>query len=427
MSDSFRLKFLQQKNNDEEVLDTRVEDEDNSVQVELQIEQEDHVTQGEMQEEPEVNDVQMDAKVLMVKDESKEEQEDQGFQEVHHVELSTESEVIVVSDNQDVQDMKEALKNDECKCPWCHLENQDMANIQINTTSLNTHVKEISIQVEDITVEVQEPILQIKEDKVNVYNEIAIQAQLSPEIVFMQQNNLQVNRKFSHNKFQLEIEDLNNIINGLKVQNANKDSELDLFKTNIRTIQLQLQEKTQIINELSESLLKERNTITKLQDEILENKTKLNLEKNNLDNLNKDLSNTNVELIKDKTELLINLENITNKYNELNDVYKNLLINFNQKTNNYQKLEISLKESNDQVNLYKEKAELMQTEITIMKSTLVAHVNEINGLKEQIASQICVLPEPEKENLEEPVLINSAPILSKNMIKRKGTISTRKR
>ena len=335
------------------------------------------------------------------------------------------------------QDEPNISENHECKCPWCYLENGGGNQLKVMNSEekvkeqVEEHVEEqVEEQVEErVEEKVGQEIATQVDNNTNIHNsnEMSIQThQLSPEIVFMQTSNLKSDRKFFHNKFQLQIEDQNKLITNLKNQNSDKDGELELFKNNIRTIQLQLQEKTQIINNLSESLLKERNTIVKLQNDILENKNKFNLEKENFENVNTILCNNNNQLIKDKEEMSANLENITNKYDNLNEVYKNTLNNFNEKTNNYHKLELSLKQSNDQANLHKENMILMQNEINTLKETLLVNIKEVERLKDQLASQIILQPVPEDTN--EEIVINSIePVIQKPIVKKKGSLPSKRK
>uniref|UniRef100_A0A6C0H7K4 Uncharacterized protein n=1 Tax=viral metagenome TaxID=1070528 RepID=A0A6C0H7K4_9ZZZZ len=80
-----------------------------------------------------------------------------------------------------------------------------------------------------------------------------------------QANNTQ--KTFGHNKFQLEIEQLKQEIEKWKLADREKDMKVNLFRKTIATLQSQLQEKSNVITELEQSLVDHPNTgvITHLQ------------------------------------------------------------------------------------------------------------------------------------------------------------------
>ncbi|NBO99318.1 MAG: hypothetical protein EBU90_04215 [Proteobacteria bacterium] len=116
----------------------------------------------------------------------------------------------------------------------------------LNTTThtdLNTETPELVIETPELVIE-------------------------TPELVtsFIEQaNNTQ--KKFGHNKFQIEIEQLKEEIEKWKLADREKDMKVNLFRKTIATLQSQLQEKSNAITSLEQSLVDHPNTgvITQLQ------------------------------------------------------------------------------------------------------------------------------------------------------------------
>jgi len=81
-----------------------------------------------------------------------------------------------------------------------------------------------------------------------------------------QANNTQ--KRFGHNKFQLQIEELQQEIEKWKLADREKDMKVNLFRKTIATLQSQLQEKSNAITDLENSLAEHPHTtaVTQLQD-----------------------------------------------------------------------------------------------------------------------------------------------------------------
>lgn len=93
-----------------------------------------------------------------------------------------------------------------------------------------------------------------------------------------QANNTQ--KKFGHNKFQLQIDELQQEIEKWKLADREKDMKVNLFRKTIATLQSQLQEKSNTITTLEQSLAEQSHSdsITQLQhnhQSILEENTLL--------------------------------------------------------------------------------------------------------------------------------------------------------
>jgi len=73
------------------------------------------------------------------------------------------------------------------------------------------------------------------------------------ETTFIDQAN-NVQKRFGHNKFQLQIEELQQEIEKWKLADREKDMKVNLFRKTIATLQSQLQEKSNVITDLEHSL-----------------------------------------------------------------------------------------------------------------------------------------------------------------------------
>lgn len=160
-----------------------------------------------------------------------------------------------------------------------------------------------------------------------------------------QANNTQ--KRFGHNKFQLQIEELEQEIEKWKLADREKDMKVALFRKTIATLQSQLQEKSNTIINLENLLAQHPDTQGKLQ---LQNNNKTALEENAL---------------------------LTNQLNELQHRFDNQVQAHLQLQQEIEQHKQSMVQSASEIELLKGKLHQHNTE-------LVAAQQEITSLTDQL-------------------------------------------
>ena len=177
-------------------------------------------------------------------------------------------------------------------------------------------------------------------------------------------------KNIGHNRFQMEIKDLNKSIDILNQQNTSLTNEKDNLETenkkylsNIDNSNDQVNELKVVITKLQGQLALQQNLHQTHVEEIINYNDNLNIEKENLKSKHQNLINE-IDFVKETND------NINNKYLEVKEKYKTLLDNFTLKTNQNLQLTETLTQVQMELLMYKENNSKLQIEIDFIKDSL---------------------------------------------------------
>ena len=204
-------------------------------------------------------------------------------------------------------------------------------------------------------------------------------------------------KNIGNNRYQDEIKNLNDKIEGMSKCIKGKDEELDLFKRNFTDMQIQFQEKNINITEST-------NKLTKAELEIKDlNNKMMNLNNMNLiliSNLEKDKQKNQNE----KDEFINNLNTLSNdkddlqsRYNDIKLKYKETLSELHLKINILEDLNTKHTINLREFNLLKEQSNTKTTELNTSGEELSLANNHINSLKIMLIENEVLLKQKEKQ------------------------------
>lgn len=209
-------------------------------------------------------------------------------------------------------------------------------------------------------------------------------------VEILKKDNLRT-KKFGHNKYQEEIMTLKNKLSEVQEQLQQKNDEVDMFKTNVTTIQLESQEKGIIIVKLNAELNNIKSTLKELKDnrqsEIVDTmKNKSDGE----ENLAKVLLE-NKDLAEHLSTLSLESEEVKVKYSELKQTYHSTLAKLVLKTEECHLLQQKLEKSREECGLYISTNESLQKDVDVLKQEMESDKNFISTLKGEIFEKNTVL------------------------------------
>jgi chromosome segregation ATPase len=204
-------------------------------------------------------------------------------------------------------------------------------------------------------------------------------------------------KPLGHNKFQVQLLEANSKIESLEQIIKDKDSELELFKNNIRSFQLQFQEKNIEILQLKQNMNNYKNNLeivtfdlNKLNVDKTSDETSLTNKCDNLHHENTHLLNTINQLHKTNNETL-------EKYNDLKSKYQITLDLLEKKSNEYTTVTSDYTDSVNELNLLKELNLKQEKDIETIKQQLFQSKNETSVLKSQLFEKDISLGELHKK------------------------------
>lgn len=220
---------------------------------------------------------------------------------------------------------------------------------------------------------------------------------LSEEHIDFVQNASSKSRNIGHNKFQLQLQEANSQIESLNTTISGQSAELDLFKNNMKTLQLQLQSKTSDIAVLNGQLSDLTNRFNRVN-------TEFQMYKQNSQEFTYEIDNDKVKLMCENTtfrenitSLQSSLDNTNIKYEELKNKYQLTLTLLDSKTNSYKDLMTEHDNIINELNLYKELNQKQQNTIDLLKNELEASNNETSILRTRIFEKDAYLGELNKK------------------------------
>lgn len=178
------------------------------------------------------------------------------------------------------------------------------------------------------------------------------------------------NKSFGHNKYQLNIQELERQMEELNKVIKIKDDEVTLFKNNLKDLNYQIQEKdAKIINisdELTCKIIEVDNITSKYNDSVNDNNSyviQCNIEQTCL-------VHDKIELQQNINDKNINIDEISSKYNELKVKYHDNLNLLEKRSSDIYRLNTLNINYVDELNLYKDMNVSKEKEIEIIKKEL---------------------------------------------------------
>jgi hypothetical protein len=221
--------------------------------------------------------------------------------------------------------------------------------------------------------------------------------QLSSEkIIEFVRNASSKNKTVGHNKYQNTISNLQRELDNQKTIISNQNEELQLFRNNITSTQLQLQEKIILINELQ----KQVDEITQSNNDLNNQITDLNIQyKTDIDNLindNKILKDDNSQLMKINSQSYQKYNEDSNIYIDFKQKYQNITDILDTKIKQNEDLESTVYQLVTENSMYKDTNSKLQTEVNSIKAQLVQYKNENSILKTNIFEKDFLLKQQSK-------------------------------
>jgi chromosome segregation ATPase len=191
-------------------------------------------------------------------------------------------------------------------------------------------------------------------------------------------------KSFGHNKFQIQLQDANNKIEELDTSIHEKNTELELFKNNMRDFHLQLQTKNTEISQLKEEVNSYKNNLELLTFDFNKLQTNNQNDEVNLEKKHNILHDENLHLANTITLLNKTQNEMTEKYNDLKTKYQNTLELLEKKSNSHSTLLSTHNDNLNELNLLKELNLRQEKEIETIKQELFLSKNETSVLKTQL-------------------------------------------
>jgi chromosome segregation ATPase len=204
-------------------------------------------------------------------------------------------------------------------------------------------------------------------------------------------------KTFGHNKFQIQLQEANSNIESLQQIIKDKDNEVELFKNNIKSFQIQFQEKNIDALHLKQELENYKNNLEIVTFDL----NKLNLDKNvdetSLTNKYNNLHDEKIHLLYTISQVYKTNNETIEKYNELKSKYQTTLDLLEKKSNEYSKITSDFTDSVNELNLFKELNLKQEKDIDIVKQELFQSKNETSVLKSQLFEKDILLGDLHKK------------------------------
>ena len=182
-----------------------------------------------------------------------------------------------------------------------------------------------------------------------------------------------------HNKYQLQIKDLQLNMERLENELNIKNNEINLFKENLKNLQLQNQELNIKNSELKVKLEYEYESKSK-QEDSYKVKNTINLQDSTY-NLTPTLLEENNLLQKNISELQYNYDILSQKYSDLKQKYQSSLNTIDDKIFNINTLNTLIKSTDNKLKLHEELCTTKDKEINTLKQAILKLNNETLKLK----------------------------------------------
>jgi chromosome segregation ATPase len=207
---------------------------------------------------------------------------------------------------------------------------------------------------------------------------------LDEKVVDFVKNASKKPKSVGHNKYQVIIENLNNELNTKTMNIKALEEEIQLYKNNITTVQMQLQEKLLQNNDLTTNLREALSLIEDFKSRLIELDTSTSMTIRTTQEENDILKLTNKDLI-DLISTTTNKHEIEMKqYLELVDNHKTAMCVIEKKTKDHETLNKNFQEVSKEHCLYKSETEKLQDELKTLRHQVQNYRNENSILRTQI-------------------------------------------
>lgn len=208
---------------------------------------------------------------------------------------------------------------------------------------------------------------------------------------------------FSHNKYQLQIKDLELNIQRIQQELLSKNDEIDLFKNNLTSLQLKNQELNNLNLQLSNNYENHDIKLSEINDL---NQILVENNFNSSSNINttiEQLSNENNTFLITISQLQSDTNILSQKYDDLKQKYQSTLNIVEDKISYINLLNISNKNINNKINLYEELILTKDKEIDILKKSVLKTDNDNSELKTIIFEKDSHLRQLVQNNYSRPI------------------------
>jgi chromosome segregation ATPase len=206
-------------------------------------------------------------------------------------------------------------------------------------------------------------------------------------------------KNIGHNKYQLTIIDLTSEIDSQKETITNQNEEIQMYKNNVTSVQMQLQEKNLQMNDLD---VKMKDALSLIE----EYKTKLSLYTSESGSNLERLQNENDNLHSSNSKLMTIIANANNKndiecskYTELLNRHQTSLSILEKKNKENEELNEQLRKFSQEQSLYKSENVKLQDEIKSIRTQVSNYKNENSLLRTQIFEKEFLLKEWEQNEV----------------------------
>lgn len=182
-------------------------------------------------------------------------------------------------------------------------------------------------------------------------------------------------RRLVQNRYQHQINELNTKIEELNSQLYVKECENKLFKENINTTQIQLQEKSAMIVDLNEQLRVIKEEKTKIDEEWREKYVKLRGELEDMHIKHSELINEHDAVINSNSNNVEVNTSLQSRYDELVKKYDEMMNHFNTKTSERDNLTIQLGKLSQELNLKNDNITSLELNLNLIKQEMETVMN----------------------------------------------------
>lgn len=207
---------------------------------------------------------------------------------------------------------------------------------------------------------------------------------------FMDKTN-STQKKLGHNKLQFQIDDLQNQLQRSQAECSEKELKLNLFKKTISTLQSQLADKENTINQLTQQV--EQLTSKLDATPVPQTIDTEDQPSQNTDNLQKQLHDQSIVIEDLKTQLQAKDNQIQTNQTEL----QTIKVSFEDQTRALLQAKETIDSMDNQVGVHKSTAEKTQEELDDVKRELVDYRQNIEALKQSLEDQRLKLEEATRE------------------------------
>ena len=177
-------------------------------------------------------------------------------------------------------------------------------------------------------------------------------------------------RRLVQNRYQHQINELNIKVEELTNQLTIKECENKLFKENINSTQIQLQEKSAMITDLTEQINQLTHTHEVQHNELQDQLVKLRGELEDIHIKHSELINEHDELKNQTSNRISDNDNLYNRFQELSQKYDVLLSNFNTRTLERDSFAIKIGEIQQELNLKSESVVTLENNLVSIKQEM---------------------------------------------------------